>query len=291
MKKIVCLLLVCCMAIGLYACGGESAESAPTADATASATMQATVTPTDAPTQSPEATQTPEASEAPATDAPVEKWLVADDAATWIESQSTEVKDGMVIETVTFSMEEKGTFIQLDQKLTKLIGKNGQDGEGYIKIVVGDGTAQEIADAYFLIQLVGSAYTGYPIDGNPNEDAITWYPRGNSAAYGKSTIYLNQGGSLSVPSITYGNHEAICQEGYMFAFTQKADGKVYIRSTSENASAAMQSYDTASVLASEYKLGDILGDDDETGEDGVYFRLQSHASEEQVFTVTIAYPA
>ena len=76
MKKIACLFLVFCMAIGLYACSDKPVTSVPTADPTA--TVAATIVSTEEPTQSPETTSTPDVTEAPATEAPVEKWITAD---------------------------------------------------------------------------------------------------------------------------------------------------------------------------------------------------------------------
>ena len=292
MRKGLLLFLSIVMMLSFVACAqgaeNEDASSTPTEVVSGTATASPNATnnvtevhtekPTDAPTEEP-------------TEAPTEKWIAADDACAWIDSQSTEVKDGMVYETVVVTMEAKGTFVQLDQLLTKLIGKNGQDGQGYIQIKVGDGSIEDIADSYFLVQLVGSSYTGYAIPGTPSEDAMTWYPRGNSVDAGYSSIFLNQGGSLQVPNMKYGNHSDICAEGYKFTFTQTADGKVLIRSLNENSSSAIQSYDYTTTLASEFKLSEIVGDNDMTGEDGVYFRLASYANDDQVFTITVVYPA
>lgn len=292
MRKGLLLFWSIVMMLSFVACtqgaGNEEPSSTPTETVSGTATVspEATNNLTEEPTTEP----TEEPTEAP-TEEPEGKWIAADDACTWIESESTETKDGMVYETVTVTMDAKGTFIQLDQLLTKLIGKNGQDGQGYIQVVVGDGTAEEIADAYFLVQLVGSSYTGYEIPGVPSEEGMTWYPRGNSVPAGYSSIFLNQGGSLEVPNMKYGNHSDICAEGYKFAFTQTADGKVLIRSLNESSSTAIQSYDYTTTLASEFTLGEIIGDDGKTGEDGVYFRLASYADDDQVFTITVAYPA
>ncbi|MBR5279935.1 MAG: hypothetical protein IKU26_03080 [Clostridia bacterium] len=296
MRKGFLLFLSVVMMLSFVACtqgaGKEESSSTPTeivSDA-ASASPEATTNVTDEPTE--EITQVPteEPTEEP-TDEPEAIWIEADDACTWIEDQSREIKDGMVYETVTVSMEAKGTFIQLNQLLTKLIGKDGQDGQGYIQIKVGDGSIEDIADSYFLVQLVGSSDTTLAFPGTPSEDAMTWYPRGNSVAAGYSSIFLNQGGSLEVPNMKYGNHGDICAEGYKFAFTQTADGKVLIRSLNENSSTAIQSYDYTTTLASEFTLGEIVGDYGKTGEDGVYFRLASYANSDQVFTITVAYPA
>lgn len=281
MRKGLLLFLSIVMTLAFVACNGGEQPGSPSASPVVS------IKPTEAVTTEP----TEEATEAPtATPEEEEVWLVADDACSWIENQTTETKDGMVYETVTVSMEAKGTFIQLNHLLTKLIGKNGQDGQGFVQIVVGDGTAEEIADAYFLVQLVGSSYTGYEIPGVPSEEGMTWYPRGNSAAAGYSTVYLNQGGSNTIPNMKYGNHSDICAEGYKFAFTQTADGKVLIRSLNENSSTAIQSYDYTTTLASEFTLGEIIGDDGKTGEDGVYLRVASYTNDEQVLTITVAYP-
>ena len=276
MRKGLLLLLSIVMLLSFVACTQEPVEET------------SSEAPTLAVTASPDYTEEPTVEP---TEEPEEKWLVADDYSTYIECQSKEIKDGMVYETVTLMMDAKGTFVQFDHLLTDLIGKNGQDGQGYIQIVVGNGTAEEIADAYFLVQLVGSYYTGYAIPGLPSEDAMTWYPRGNSVAAGYSSIFLNQGGSLAVPNMKYGNHASICEEGYKFTFTQNAEGKVLIRSLNENSSAAIQSFDSTTTLVSEYALREIVGDNGKTGEDGVYFRLASYTSEEQTFTITVVYPA
>ncbi len=291
MRKGFLLFLSIVMMLSFVACtqGAGSGDPAGTPTETVSGTATVSPEATNSVTEEPTEAPTEEPTEAP-TEEPEAKWIEADDACTWIESESTEIKDGMVYETVTVSMEAKGTFIQLNQLLTKLIGKNGQDGQGYIQIVVGDGTAEEIADAYFLVQLVGSSDTTLELPGTPSEDAMTWYPRGNSAAAGYSSIFLNQGGTIEVPNMKYGNHSDICAEGYKFAFTQTADGKVLIRSLNENSSTAIQSYDYTTTLASEFALNEIIGDNDMTGEDGVYFRLASYANDDQVFTITVAYP-
>ncbi len=215
-------------------------------------------------------------------------------SGTAISSPSVEIVGDLAIATVTVQFSAKGSYIQLDKKLTDLIGSNGEDGRGYIQIVPGDGSTQAMADTYVLMQLVGSSNADTSIAGAPNAGAMTWYPRGNSVAAGYSSVFLNQGGSSSIPSMVYGNHSDICPEGFKFAFTQGADEKVYIRSLNTGSKTAFQSYDTASTLASEYKLSDIAGDNGETGEDGVYFRFVSHSgtmTETQVFTVKVAYPA
>lgn len=292
MRKGLLLFLSIVMMLSFVACtqgsGNEEPSSTPTETVSATATVspEATNNLTEEPTTEP----TEEPTEAP-TEEPELVWIEADDACTWIESQSTETKDGMVYETVTVTMEAKGTFIQLNQLLTRLVGKNGQDGQGYVQIKVGDGSIEDIADSYFLVQLVGSSDTTLALPGTPSEDALTWYPRGNSVAAGYSSIFLNQGGSIEVPNMKYGNHSDICADGYKFAFTQTADGKVLIRSLNENSSTAIQSYDYTTTLASEFTLGEIIGDDGKTGEDGVYFRLASYANDDQVFTITVAYPA
>lgn len=281
MRKVICLFLTLITLLSFVACSPVTEDEVPTAsisaDPTASApTDQATTAPTAAPTATPEAK---------------DMWIVSDDGWTFIESQSTEVQNGMVLETVTVSMSSSGTFIQLDHLLTKLIGKNGQDGEGYVQIVAGNGTAAELADSYMLVQLVGSSYTGYHIPGTPSFDALTWYTRGNGTSIGYCSVFLNQGGSNSVPNIKYGTHDAVCREGYKFAFTRLDDGRVCLRSLNANANAAIKNYDTSITLTSEYTLGDLVGDNGQTGEDGVYFRLSSYSSKEQLFTITVAYPA
>ncbi len=211
-----------------------------------------------------------------------------------ISNPSVDLVGDLAVVTVTVQFSAKGSYIQLDKKLTDLIGSNGEDGKGYIQIVPGDGSTQAMADTYILMQLVGSSNVDASIAGAPNAQAMTWYPRGNSVAAGYSSVFLNQGGSSTIPSMKYGNHSDICPEGFKFAFTQGTDEKVYIRSLNAGSSTAFKSYDTASSLASEYKLSDIAGDNGETGEDGVYFRLVSHSgtmTETQVFTVKVAYPA
>lgn len=248
----------------------ESFEPTPTEDVTVEPTIELTPTPT-------------------ATAELKEKWLLSEDGWAWIENQSTEIKDGIVLEKVTVGMESKGSFVQLDHLLTELIGKNGQDGKGYIQIVVGDGTAAQMADAYMLVQLVSSSYTGYHIPGTPSYDAITWYPRGNGLDTGFCSIFLNQGGTNTVPNLPYGKHSNVCTEGYKFTFTRTEDGKVCIRSLNANSDSAIQNFD--SKLNSEYALADLVGDGGKTGEDGVYFRLASYSSTEQFFTITVAYPA
>ncbi|MBP3392384.1 MAG: hypothetical protein J6L76_06315 [Clostridia bacterium] len=222
-----------------------------------------------------------------------EKWSLV--AGSTITAMSTEEKSGMIIETATVQFTSKGSFIQLNKKLTDLIGKNGQDGNGYIQIIPGDGSSDALAKAYIIMQLVGSKDASSAIAYTPNSNAMTWYPRGNHPATGYATIYLNAGGSATAPKMTYGNHSSIYEDGYLFGFTRKDDGKVYLRSLSDGAATAMKSYDTTGTIASAYQLKDIVGDSGETGEDGVYFRFVSYSGDlvgdTQTFTVTVAYPA
>ena len=97
MRKGMLLLLSIVMLLSFAACTQTTeAEPSNAPGESMSPTVSATVSPnaTDEPTEAP----TDEPTAAP-TEEPVSKWIEADDACTWIEDQSTEIKDGMVYET------------------------------------------------------------------------------------------------------------------------------------------------------------------------------------------------
>ncbi len=193
----------------------------------------------------------------------------------------SETHEAMVYDTVRVDLAADPGYVQHHVKLTELIGSNGEDGKGYIKIMPDD-----ITNDFSFIQLVGNPEaTGIVPEGDTK--GMTWYMRSNETGT-FSTIHLRG----STANRTYGNYADFQDEGYIFAFTQTANGNVAIRGAGEKTAESFNDYADTTSLISVKKLSDIQGVGIETGEDGVYFRIRSFGgtTRNQKHTITIAYP-
>ena len=204
------------------------------------------------------------------------KWTTGGNAE--ILGQSSET---WVTESIRVDMKSGDGYVQLDQILSDLIGSNGLDGQGYINIIPDNYT-----NDYCFLQLVGNpAATG--IDPVRDTKALTWYLRHD--ANPNSLVYLRGEGN---PVEIYGRHVDISATGYMFAFTKNAAGNVCIRGISGKEWTSFDSYEDTVALISRLKLSEIVGTGSKTGEDGVYFRLQSFgdATSNLKYTINVVYP-
>ena len=204
------------------------------------------------------------------------KWSAGSGASVLSESSVTWVTD-----IVEVDMKSGSGYVQLDQILTDLIGENGEDGQGYINII-----CDNYMTDYSFVQLVGDpSATG--IDPIRDTKAMTWYLRTDGSA--NSLVYLRGEGN---PVKIYGIQSQIKSEGFMFAFSKNEVGNVMIRGIGERTYNTFDSYEDTTSLISRLKLSEIQGAGETSGEDGVYFRLQSFgdATSNLKYTIKVVYP-
>lgn len=206
---------------------------------------------------------------------------------------SNEKSEIWVIDTATVHLVKKDGFVQNTQKLTELIGTDGKDGKGYINVVIEDGTAAKFNSlGYCVVQLVGSSDTSSAVDhATTTSKGMNWYIRSDETGEAGSAVVYNKSANGKVA--TYGKFADIAKAGVRFLFTTKEDGLVYIRSNGVGAADTFHNYEvTASKdLKSEAKLSTIKGDNNETGEDGVYARFHTKTNSVDLnVTVSVAYP-
>ena len=197
---------------------------------------------------------------------------------------TTESHEAMTYDTVSVDLAAEPGFVQHHVKLTDLIGSNGADGKGYIHIIPDDAT-----NDFSFVQLVGNPSITGTVDPNyTSTQGLTWYFRSNeNMTY--PTVSIRGINS----HVIYGNYTDFADEGYMLAFSQNDTGNVMIRGIGEKTGTAFDSYtDTAAALTSRQTLSEIQGANGETGEDGVYFRIQSFggSTRNQKHTIHIVYP-
>ncbi len=198
-----------------------------------------------------------------------------------ITSETTET---MVYDTVQVDMKDAGGWIQNNQKLTALIGENKVDGKGFIQVI-----PEKLKPDWTYIQLVGDP-AATDINVTADTKAMTWLTVSVSAASFTGFTVKGQAGAV------YGMHSNIGTDGIKVVFSQDADGKVIFRGIGSGVHENSATYDAsiAKSVVSKLKLSEIVGEEaDETGEDGVYFRLASAAESADAnlkYTVTVAYP-
>ncbi len=208
---------------------------------------------------------------------------------TTTKRETTEI---WVVDTATVNLAKVNGFVQNTQKLTELIGKDGKDGKGYFEVTIDDGTAAKFNSlGYCVMQLVGSKDTSSAIPFKGNSQGVSWYIRSSEEAGDacRSIIYNNVG--VNNPVVTAAYSKDFDGAGQRFLFTTKDDGKVYIRGNGIGVADSFDDYTATASVASEVTLANIVGDNNETGEDGVYARFHTKTSSVDLkVTVTVVYP-
>ena len=202
-----------------------------------------------------------------------------------IVSASTEY---LAVDTAVVSMPKVDGYIQHKEKLTDLIGSNGQDGKGFVNIVVGDGTTETSATSYFSVMLVGKADASIAVPNNTvNNQAITWYirPDGNGVTQTQGRI----ANTVANAACEYGAWDDFGKEGFRMAFTKNDDNTVLVRGIGNGIFHNASQYAKNVKLTT--KLTDIAGDNGETAADGVYLRVHTRRSSAPLdLKITVAYP-
>ncbi|MBR5280079.1 MAG: hypothetical protein IKU26_03820 [Clostridia bacterium] len=233
----------------------------------------------------------------------VSHWAVG--GGSTIVSQSTEY---LAVDTVTVKLPAQG-YLQHKEKLTDLIGADGQDGKGFINVIVEDGSVAKAKECYVQMMLVGKADPTVAVPNNAvTNQGFSWYlrPDGNAS---QSNGYLQTQGRICNANASganeYGLWENFGAEGFRFAFSADSEdrvlargigngiiGNAYKSSTNDytgNPFYNVTKYSQSVKMAT--KLSDVQGDNGETAEDGVYYRLHSRRdSATMSFTTTVAYP-
>ncbi len=199
----------------------------------------------------------------------------------------SETSETYIVDTVTVKFNASGSYIQHTEKLTELIGSDGKDGKGFINVIVDDGSPEVTRrNSYIFMQFLASNQIGEDIlrDG-VTDQGITWYIAGHDTTNGRID---NHAGNVAMD---YGAYANFSKDGYKMAFTQKSDGKVYVRGIGNGVLNSATNYDSSAAqgVASSQTLAAIKGVGDETGEDGVYLRMRDYSGGCQ-FTITVAYP-
>ncbi len=212
------------------------------------------------------------------------KWTVNNGSIT------NETSEVYIVETVTVEFSKTaGSYIQYTEKLTDLIGEGGKDGKGFVNVLIEDGSPEKTnTHGYAFLQFIGSASTTEAIarDG-ATDKGITWYIAGHSTTNGRID---NHNGTVAMD---YGPYTSFSKAGYQMAFSKMSDGKVYVRGTGTGMFNSATNYTTneAKAVASSQTLAAIKGDNNETGEDGVYLRLQTNKTSDNLeCTITVALP-
>ena len=209
------------------------------------------------------------------------RWTAGGGAAIISETSET-----MVHDTVRVDLKAEPGFVQHQVKLTELIGSNGADGKGYIEFVPDD-----VTNDFSFLQLVGDPSITTTVQPNVQltSQGLTWYFRSHENL-GVTHIYLRE--TTNKYYMAYGKYTDTAGAGYRLAFTQTQDGSVAIRGLNDGASTEMKSYDTTTILNSFKTLSQIQGVGTATGEDGLYFRIQSFggSARNQKHTITVVYP-
>ncbi len=214
--------------------------------------------------------------------------ISSDATSRWTVGGNAEIisENTMIYDTVEVDLVDQNGYIQHNEKLTQLIGENGEDGEGYINIICDDYFTD-----YAYLQLVGDpAATGINLESDTK--AMTWYLKTNgNAASANSEVHLR---GAPYPSKIYGIQSQFAAEGFIFAFSKNSTGNVMIRGIGDYVYETFDSYEDTTNITSRLALREITGDaEGKTGEDGVYFRLQEFtpsANTNLKYTITVAYP-
>ncbi len=222
---------------------------------------------------------------------PASKWTKS--AGATINSESTEIvavgADLLVVDTVTVTMANAHDWIQNNQKLTALIGKNGEDGTGYINVLPENLTSTCLD--YVFVKLMGKAddtSTGR-IDG---ATGLSWYFKSST-----SSEYGSHAGPSNMTFVKYGWRTTVSAEltrnGFRLAFTENENGYVQPRGIGSGVDAAYKTYEGTAGIASATKLSAVEGAGETTGQDGVYARFESNggAGYNMKYTISVAYPA
>ncbi len=206
-----------------------------------------------------------------------------------ISSKSTEY---LAVDTVVTNLANGGGYIQHKEQLTDLIGANGEDGKGFVNLLVGDGKAATYINAcYVNMCLVGKSDPTATFALNQvHTDALIWYFRadGGTAPNFSGGRIAN---TLSNAACEYGAYADFAAEGYRVAFTEKEDGTVGVRGIGNGTYSDATQYSKNVSIAT--KLNEIVGDGTETGKDGVYLRMatrQGVGEGNAPMTITVAYP-
>ncbi len=212
------------------------------------------------------------------------KWTVNNGTIT------NETSEVYIVETVTVEFAKTaGSYIQYTEKLTELIGEGGKDGKGFVNVLIEDGSPEKTnTHGYAFLQFLGSKNTTEVIarDG-ATDKGITWYIAGHSTENGRID---NHDGTVAMD---YGPYTSFSKAGYQMAFSKMSDGKVYVRGTGVGMFNSATNYTTteAGRVASSQTLASIKGDNNETGEDGIYLRLQTNKTSDNLeCTITVALP-
>ncbi len=211
------------------------------------------------------------------------RWVMG--GGSTIVNASTEY---LAVDTAVVSLPQVDGYVQHKEKLTDLIGTNGQDGKGFVNIVVGDGTSATSATCYFAMMFVGKADASIAIPNNTvNNQAITWYlrPDGNGVTQTQGRIC----NTVANAACEYGAWADFGEEGFRMAFTENADSTVSVRGIGNGIFHNASLYSKSVKLTT--KLTDIAGDNSETAADGVYLRVHTRRSSAPLdLTITVAYP-
>ena len=199
----------------------------------------------------------------------------------------SETSEEYVVETVKVKFAATDAYIQHTERLTDLIGSDGKDGKGFVKVVVGDGSPEQTNQySYLFMQFLASNEITelIPRDG-VTDQGITWYIAGHDTTNGRID---NHNGKIAM---SYGPYTSFSQEGYKMAFTKQSDGKVYVRAIGNGVYNTATNYNSteAKSVASAQTLASIKGNNESTGEDGVFLRMVSNAGAATI-TLTVAYP-
>ncbi|MBR5280922.1 MAG: hypothetical protein IKU26_08160 [Clostridia bacterium] len=214
------------------------------------------------------------------------KWYMG--GGSTIVSESSEI---WVVDTVRATIPANG-YIQHNEQLTELIGKDGKDGKGYVNVIFGDGSAKYNADSgYGALMLVAKSDPTQAIEFNhTGTQAVVWRFRGDGGSK-VDNVYTE--GRIANPAqsfaISYGLHANIAAEGYRVTFTRDENNQALIRGIGNGVYSSAANY---SSYNNQYlrtrPLTDLPGDNDETAADGVYLRIGLGG--EKTITVTVAYP-
>ncbi len=214
------------------------------------------------------------------------KWYMG--GGSTLVSESGEI---WVVDTVRATIPANG-YIQHNEQLTELIGKDGKDGKGYVNVIFGDGSAKYNADSgYGALMLVAKSDPTQAIEFNhTGTQAVVWRFRGDG---GTAVAGVYPEGRIANPAqsfaISYGLHANIAAEGYRVTFTRDANNQALIRGIGNGVYSSAANY---SSYNNQYlrtrPLTDLPGDNDETAADGVYLRIGLGG--EKTITITVAYP-
>lgn len=211
-------------------------------------------------------------------------WKFSDEGSSLLSTSRVINAENMVEETATVMLSGNGGYVQLDRLLKDIITKDAV-GKAQVKVIVGDGTADDYANTNVYFQLTADKDATkdiVPVDekngqsggADPGTDGITWRVIKEASA-----LYLRNGGSGGAYQGTYGVLSNAPSHGLPVKFTlDSATGKVSVN----------HRYYTASGYANKGKpstktLAQI------GGENGVYVRIRNGQTTSQKYTIVYTY--